>query len=92
MNAPSDTVLSTVSERVCGPYRGYYVGAYALPATGGYVGYAKVSIRPIGDLWDCGALLKVSCDVSSSPDLAVNAAVLKAHLTICELASVELHH
>ena len=35
-------LLQTLSERISGPYHGYYVAAYAVPAENGFVGYAKV--------------------------------------------------
>lgn len=74
--------LEPLSERISGPYHGYYVAAYAVPAGEGFFGYAKVCNAPVGDIWGCNALRKVGCDLAPSAESAVDQVEIQARDTI----------
>jgi hypothetical protein len=59
-------------ERIEGPFKGYYVAAYAGPAgpRGGYVSYAKVCrSRPVS-YWEANCLLKDGIGITGGSRLA----------------------
>lgn len=74
--------LDPLSERISGPYHGYYVAAYAIPAEEGFFGYAKVFNSPVDDIWRCNAVLKVGGDFARSSESAVDQVELQARDTI----------
>jgi hypothetical protein len=74
--------LVPLSERISGPYHGYYVAAYAVPAAEGFFGYAKVCTAPVGDIWRCNAVCKVGCDLAPSAEAAVDQVEIQARDTI----------
>lgn len=69
-------------ERISGPYRGYYMLAYAVDTPDGVVGYAKVCEEPIEDGWSCDAVAKLSCEPVSSANDALNLAEMAARRTV----------
>jgi len=75
-------LLQTLSERISGPYHGYYVAAYAVPAEKGFVGYAKVCNAPVEDIWRCDAIRKVGCELAPSAQSAVDLVEIQARRTI----------
>ena len=49
-------MLDVRMHRVSGPYRGYFVAAYALAVKGGFQGFGKASAtRPVNEWWERGA-------------------------------------
>lgn len=71
-------LLESLSERISGPYHGYYIAAYAVPAKEGFFGYAKVCNEPLGDIWQCKAIRKVGCDLAPSAESAVDKVEIQA--------------
>lgn len=38
-------------DRICGPYKGYYIAAYTVAAGSSFTGYAKVCAHQPADVW-----------------------------------------
>ncbi len=74
--------LDAVAERISGPFKGYYLAAYALPADDGFVGYVKISARRVRDIWTCSALVKVGSSAAGSPSDAIDRAEIVARQAI----------
>lgn len=78
-----------VAERVTGPFKGYYIAAYAAerrPGSGSYTAFYKVCDGQPGDYWRAHCLLKGAAHGSfRSPTEALVAADALAHLAVGNL-------
>jgi hypothetical protein len=73
-------------ERVSGPYKGYFIAAYAVDTGGQFVGYAKVCLEEPRNVWESAAVEKLASASGCRSELeAVVAAERKAREAIGEL-------
>lgn len=75
-------------ERISGPYKGYFIAAYSVPAGGLYVGYAKVCTERPQNVWSAQGVEKLTSAPGCRSELeAVTAAECKARLIVGDLSS-----
>lgn len=70
-----------VTEKVFGPYAGYYFAVYAAPAPApehGFVGYCKVCLAPPPSYWDATCCAKVTGPAAKSQHCAMRLAETRA--------------
>jgi hypothetical protein len=73
-------------ERISGPYKGYFIAAYTVPAGDGFVGYAKICMAEPGDVWNAQSVEKLtSVTGCQSEHEAMVAAERKAREAIAEI-------
>jgi len=74
-------------ERISGPYKGYFIAAYSVPADAGFVGYAKVSLEEPQSVWSVPDVQKLTSVTGCRTELdAVSAAEQKARVAIANLS------
>lgn len=75
-------------ERISGPYKGYFIAAYSVPAGSLHVGYAKVCLgRPLS-VWSEAGVEKFTSATGCRSELeALAAAERKAREAVTDLAS-----
>ena len=75
-------------ERISGPYKGFFIAAYSVESSNGYVGYAKVCMEQPQSVWSVNGVEKLTSAVGCRSELeAVVAAEQKARLAIAHLAA-----
>jgi hypothetical protein len=75
-------------ERISGPYKGYFIAAYSVPAGDSHVGYAKVCAEQPRDVWTVEGVEKLTSATGCRSELeAVATAERKAREVIADLAS-----
>src|SRR5438270_12843801 len=75
-------------ERISGPYKGYYIAAYCVPAGSLYVGYAKVCLERPQSVWCEAGVEKLTTAIGCRSELeALAAAERKARKAIAESAT-----
>lgn len=73
-------------ERISGPYRGYFIAAYSVPAGSQHAGYAKVCAERPETVWCEAGVEKLVCAAGCRSELdAIAAAERKARHAISEL-------
>lgn len=61
----------TTSERICGPYAGYYLASYATRLEDGqYIAYCKICPQEPASYWDAAAVEKISTQRHATPAAA----------------------
>ena len=72
-------------ERISGPYKGYFIAAYSVPAGSLHVGYAKVCVLRPHNVWCEAGVEKLTSAMGCRTELeAVSAAEHKARQAIAE--------
>ena len=73
-------------ERISGPYKGYYIAAYTVPAGHNFVGYAKICMSEPDDVWNAQSVEKLTSATGyRSEHEAIVAAERKAREAIADL-------
>lgn len=73
-------------ERISGPYKGYFIAAYTVPAGDNFVGYAKICMAEPDDVWNAQPVEKLtSATGCHSEQEAMIAAERKAREAIAEI-------
>ena len=73
-------------ERISGPYKGYYIAAYTVPAGHNFVGYAKICVAEPEDVWNAQSVEKLTSATGyRSEHEALAAAERKARQAIADI-------
>jgi hypothetical protein len=73
-------------ERISGPYKGYFIAAYTVPAGENFVGYAKICVSEPDNVWNAQSVEKLTSATGyRSEQEAMVAAERKARQAIAEI-------
>jgi hypothetical protein len=78
----TSSVSGVVTERIAGPYEGYYVASYVVPFEQGYIAFASICIEHPQDVWQCNPVDRVAGSPAASPAAALDAVWLMASKVI----------